>query len=336
MYIAEKKINEAQLRELLPHAVLLHRTDEQTRDEWVQERTRSIGASNVAAMLGVSPWCTELELARIKRGDFIVGETRAMERGTRMEPLIRAWAEEDTDCRIYTVPWLMQNPRVPVLTANLDGLGVLDDGRPFVCELKDSSYGMDVYEHIAREGVPPRESVGSAPYQYWLQVQSQMAIAGVDFALFGVAVGSELHTYWWNAHPETQQYIEAVAAEWWDRHIVQGIDPQARGADIALLRSMCPPEEGAEPVDLSDNEEALAALDAFEAARAERLALEKDIKEIKERENDARAKLEQMMGDAPVALLGEREATRKASERKGYTVEPGITVRFSTRKAKKR
>lgn len=336
MNITEKKINEAQLRELLPDAVLLHRTDTQSREEWTAERTRSIGASNVAAMLGASPWCTQLELAMRKRGLVTSDETRAMQRGTQMEPLIRRWAEEDSGCAIYTVPWLLQNPRVPILTANLDGLGVAPDGRPFVVELKDSSHDQDVYAYIAEHQLAPVESVGTAPYQYWLQVQSQLAITGCEFALFGVADRAQLSVYWWNAHRETQELIERVAEEWWQRHVIEEIDPEARGGDLALLRSMCPPSEDAEPVDLTDNADAQEALDTYERARAERLEIEKEAKARKDAENDARARLEQLMGDAPVAIIGEREATRKVSERKGYTVEPGVSVRFSTRKAKRR
>ena len=334
MNVNTKKMNAEQLRELLPGVVILHNTDLQTRDEWVGERTRSIGASDVAAMLGVSPWCTELELAQKKRGHLLTGQTRAMERGTQMEPLIRAWAEEDSGCNIYAVPYLLQNPRVPVLTANLDGIGIAGDGRPFVVELKDSTYGQDVYEHIAQHGVPPQESVGTAPYQYWLQVQSQLAITGCEFALFGVADGSRLSVYWWTPHAETQALIEERAAAWWDRHIERGIDPAATGSDIALLRSMCPPNEEGEVVDLTDHKEAMEAMFAYEEQRSARLALEKEVKAIKDKENDARARIEQLMGDAPVAVLGMREATRKTSERKGYTVEPSVTTRFSTRKAK--
>ena len=320
---------------MLPGANILHRTDTQSRDEWVGERKRSIGASNVAAMLGCDPWMTPLQLALSKRGGPGVEETRAMQRGTRMEPLIRQWAEEDTGCAIYTVPFLLANPRVPILTANLDGLGVTENGRPFVVEIKDSSHDLDVYAYIAEHGVPPSGSVGSAGYKYWLQVQSQLSITGCDLACFSVADRATLHVYWWAPHAEMQAYIEDVARGWWKRHVVEGADPAAKGSDLAILRAMCPPNEDRSPVDLTCDVAAANAMQDYEEAKAARLLVEKEVKGHKDRESDARARLEQLMGDAPVARVGDREATRKVISRDEYTVAASSYVRFGTRKAKK-
>jgi putative phage-type endonuclease len=335
MKISEKKINSEQLQDMLPNAVLQHRTDTQTREEWVGARTRSIGASDVAAMLGCDPWRTPLQLALQKRGGPGTEENRAMQRGTRMEPLIRQWTEEDTGCPIYTVPFLLRNPRVSFLTANLDGLGVTSDGRPFVVEIKDSSHDLDVYAHIAEHGMPPSESAGGAAYKYWLQVQSQLAITGCDLACFAVADRATLHVYWWAPQPEVQSYIEDVARKWWPLHVTDAVDPPARGADLAILRSLCPPDPDGEAVDLTEDAEAEAAMREYEEAKECRLLVEKEVKEHKDKENNARARLEQLMGDAPVARVGAREATRKVVSRDEYTVAASSYVRFGVRKAKR-
>lgn len=334
MQISEKKMTEGQLRELLPGAVVLHNTDEQTREQWVAERQRSIGASDVAAMLGCDPWRTTLQLAVQKRGGPRTEENRAMQRGTRMEPLIRQWVEEDTGCRVFTVPFLLRSPRVEWLTANLDGIGIDADGHPFVVEIKDSSYDLDIYEHIQEHGTPPRGSVGSAGYKYWLQVQSQLSITGCGLACFAVADRADLRLFWWRPNPDVQTYIEDVASSWWPKRVVEGVDPEAVGGDIALLRSLCPPDPEEEPLDLSENHDAVKAMEDYEKAREKRLLIEKDVRALRDEENDARARLEQLMGSAPVARFGSREATRKMVERKGYTVEPSTYVKFFTRKAK--
>ena len=70
------------------------------------DRTKSIGGSDVAAILVISPWRTRLDVWREKALGEIDGKTSpAMEAGTRMEPAIihalnAQMQAEDKDARI--------------------------------------------------------------------------------------------------------------------------------------------------------------------------------------------------------------------------------------------
>src|SRR5690606_9681273 len=77
-----------------------------TRDEWLQERRHGIGGSDVAAMLGLSPYMTPLELYHHKRGEIPTPEREGewLEWGQALEePIAQRFARETG--RTVLAPW---------------------------------------------------------------------------------------------------------------------------------------------------------------------------------------------------------------------------------------
>lgn len=63
--------------------------------EWVEwRRTRGLGASDIAAILGVSPYMGEFELCLLKRGEIEVADTDRMRWGRRIEGVALDMYEE--------------------------------------------------------------------------------------------------------------------------------------------------------------------------------------------------------------------------------------------------
>lgn len=89
--------------------------------EWLAWRRQGIGGSDAAAIMGVSPWTTALELWRMKCGLAPEPEVNAaMRRGTAMEPVARAAYEKATGNIVE--PYLVVHDEYDFIRASLDGL----------------------------------------------------------------------------------------------------------------------------------------------------------------------------------------------------------------------
>jgi len=86
------------------------------------DRTKGIGGSDVAAICGVSPWKTPLQIYLEKIGESAGSpDNPAMAYGRMVEPVILQWYEQYTG-QTVAVPGPLQHPRYPYLIAHLDGL----------------------------------------------------------------------------------------------------------------------------------------------------------------------------------------------------------------------
>lgn len=137
----------------------------QGSQEWLDFRKGKIGASQVAAIMGVSPYLTPYQL-----WSEMVGMTPpqaynpAMARGNRLEPEARAYFEKMMG--IDVKPEVFSHEEFPWLICSLDGMSA--DGKLIVeikC-LKDSDHQLAVN--------------GKVPSQYFPQLQMQMAVTGLD------------------------------------------------------------------------------------------------------------------------------------------------------------
>jgi putative phage-type endonuclease len=148
-----------------------------TREEMM--KSKGIGASDVAAIMHLSPWQTALELFEIKTGRRPKPQqTEAMKRGNELEPIafkeyceLTGFAGEQQVVAIH--------PDLPYLRCIADGW----DGKRLL-EIK-SPQSKKLIEFV-REGI--------VPDHYALQVAASMDIFGVDQCDFYVfdAEGSEL------------------------------------------------------------------------------------------------------------------------------------------------
>src|SRR5512141_1477370 len=86
--------------------------------EWHALRRNGIGASEVAAILGLSPWQSPYSLWHAKAHGWITDPSPEMQWGTAMEPVIRRQWAADHGIAVYTSgtwahhsrPWQRCNP----------------------------------------------------------------------------------------------------------------------------------------------------------------------------------------------------------------------------------
>jgi len=136
---------------------------QQGSEAWKNLRKDKIGASDAAAIMGVSPWTTPHTLWTYKMGLAEPEMNSAMQRGVEMEEAARSAFnsvyETDTKAAVYiddVYPWLM---------ASLDG--VSSDKKTVVeikcCGQKDHDIAVS----------------GNVPEKYWPQLQHQLYVTGL-------------------------------------------------------------------------------------------------------------------------------------------------------------
>ena len=114
-----------------------------TREEWLEWRRKGIGGSDAAAVLGISPFRTAVDLYYDKLGlPLEDGEDNwvAKEAGVLLEDLVARIFARKTGLKIYQRKCMFQHPEHPWMLADLDYLVELPDGGTAILECKTTNY----------------------------------------------------------------------------------------------------------------------------------------------------------------------------------------------------
>src|SRR5580765_1008443 len=117
-----------------PYTIITGPESIQGSEEWLQFRRNKIGASMAAAILGIDPWTTRLqlweEIVYLQRKPV----TAAMQRGKDLEGKAREWLSNLMGTK-YEAAVLSSN-EYPGIIASLDGFCELPDGNVAIAEIK--------------------------------------------------------------------------------------------------------------------------------------------------------------------------------------------------------
>ena len=202
--------------------------------EWEQERRHSIGASEVAAVMGMSPWDTKLGIYRSKLGidrefDPVLGYI-----GHASEAIIAGWVEQYSDQRgVQLEPAFMaRSIEYPWLHASFDRVSHDSAGGLVTWQFKTAhQYG----GHHWDEGVPTDIRV---------QVQTEMLVAGTRGAWVVVWIGGREFRLFWEARDQQfiDDYLLPGTRELWFTHIEERIPPEP--TTVAEINAEYPSDAG--------------------------------------------------------------------------------------------
>jgi putative phage-type endonuclease len=230
--------------------------------EWAEERRRSVGASEVPAVMGMSSYgVTPLDVYKSKLGhdrpfDPILGFI-----GHASEPIMHEWVERYSGLNITLRPGFMARSTMwPFLHATFDRAA---DG--FMVQMKTAHAYTG---HHWDEGVPTDIRV---------QVQSEMAVSGDPHALVVVWIGGREFRYFWEARDDKfiHEYLIPTVEQFWTGHILAGVAPEP--STLAEVNEL--PTDPGVPTDLSDA--AFETLERITVLNSDIAAQEKERDELK-------------------------------------------------------
>ena len=286
------------------------------RTDWLEKRRQGIGASDIAAVMGLSPWSTPLQVWVSKTVDDVpeVEQSEDMKWGLRMESAILDEFEQRHGQPATDRGTLWRNTDRPWMLATPDGMTYTntDDGWLAVVDAKKTdSWSWD-------DGIPQ---------QYLIQVQWQMAVTGAPQAyLVALHRGRRLEIYPITADPELQQELIEAGEHFWT-YVESETPPAAVADDNAYMASLYPTAEE-RPVEISPEivSELRQAKDTMKTAKA--------------RVDAAEVALKEAMADADTAVVGQevvatwKNQTRRSIDQKRLRVEnPDIAAEYSVERS---
>lgn len=182
---------------------------------WHEIRSQHIGASDVAALFGMSPFTTRWQLWMEKSGKLPpedLSSNKAIQAGTFLEGGIADWAAHRWDMIIHKVTDYYTVDGCSGMGASLD---FRTDGNHPV-EIKWSAYG-NGWEYDG-------DTITSAPDNYILQVQHQMACTGAEYGWLIALLRNEPRRMKIPRSEEIISTIKSNITAFWDS-ILAGEEP---------------------------------------------------------------------------------------------------------------
>lgn len=257
------------------------------------DRTKYLGASDLAAIIGVSPYCSPIELWQQKVGLLTVEESPYMRAGTVLEDSIVTLYEERTGYRTQrrNAPYI--HDEYGFIQGHVDRIVVAEPG---LMDAKASAYGPG-YGEPGTDQVPPHIRVQMTTYtgltgRAWADVA---LLRNLRLDLFRVEHDGTLYAQ-----------LVAVAVDFWHEHVVKQVPPEVDGTEEyrRFLSGRFPVDDGGEIV--ATPEVALLVDELAEVGRA--------IGDMERREELVKNRLREAMGDASVLLAPGGKVTWKKNK----------------------
>lgn len=188
-----------------------------TRSEWIGMRKLGVGGSDVAPLLGLSPWKSEYELWCEKSGLIEpedISDKPAVLWGTLLESVIRdRFSQLHPEYDVMKPTEMYRSSNRPWAQANLDGELTSEDGSKGVLEIKTSGF---FGSHAWDDGVP---------VWYMCQVAHYMSVTGYAFAYVAVLIGGQdYREFRVDRDKGDIAYVNRKVDEFWSR-VVSGDEP---------------------------------------------------------------------------------------------------------------
>lgn len=249
-------------------------------DEWLAMRSKGLGGSDAASVLGLSPWRSNVQLYLEKRGLVkSQAENEPMYWGKAVEPVIRQRYCDLTRRTVSTPAGILVHPEHSWMLASVDG--VTDDGR--LLEIKTArsgdAWGADGSDEI--------------PVYYLCQIQHYLAVTGLEVADVAVLIGGqEYRQYEITADATIIESMIEQEAEFWHA-VTEGIEPEVRTIEDAkaLYRNAVPKIAQAWPEDRET------------ATRIQQIKAAIDL--LENEQNELTASLLRRMGEADTLAAGD-------------------------------
>jgi putative phage-type endonuclease len=250
------------------------------REQFLLDRKKGIGGSDVASILGVSPYRTALEVYQDKTSPELALDepTEDMQRGVRVEKYILQEYAEHSEVQLdANIPTIVDK-QYPFMRANIDAMVV---GQNVVIEAKSTKAPISTWE----KGIPEYYKAQVAYYAMLADaeyVEVPVLFSGWKYACF---------TYWRDEAYETS--IKEAVIHFWQNHIVKNIPPKPTSTEELIA---------AYPV--LTNEKTIKADNDIRQKVYQLQEIGEQRKELEKKEKQLKTQIQGYMGDAGLLDAG--------------------------------
>ena len=193
-------------------------TLEMTHQEWLEDRRKGIGGSDVATILGLNKYKSVYQLWLEKTGQVEVtsAQSEAAYWGNTLEEVVAEEFSKRTGKKVRRRNRVFEHSKYPFLRANIDRDIV---GENAVLECKTAN------QYLANEW-----DEDEIPIQYICQVQHYMNVLNLDYVYFAVLIGGQ--KFIWKKMERDQELIDMITeklVEFWTENVEKGIEPAIDG-----------------------------------------------------------------------------------------------------------
>ncbi len=203
---------------------------EEDEKEWLANRTKGIGGSDVGAICGVNKYSSARLIYLKKTGQYQDGEDEisdaALERmhfGHMLEPIVANEYVRRTSNKVVVSPATLTHKDYPWAIANVDRLIVNDEGIPYgILECKTAGEYMD-----------DAWSEGDIPISYLYQLNWYLWVTGLEYGVIACLVGGNKFYYYeiWRNDELLRDEILPKVDRFWNYHVKNLIEPELTGTD---------------------------------------------------------------------------------------------------------
>ena len=250
------------------------------REQFLLERKLGIGGSDIAPIMGLSPWSTPLDVYRDKMNPAVIYEEESedLKRGARVEKYILQEYCEVNNCSLETNLPPVIDPKYPFMRGNVDAKVL---GENVIVEAKSTKCPIAKWE----EGIP--EYYRTQVAYYAMLTNAERVDVPVLFSNWQYAC----FTYWRDLEYEAR--IRQAVIDFWNNHIVAGIPPAP--SNPAELQEVYPKLESAKTIKADSG--IREKISIWQEAAIKRRELEKQEEKLK-------IEIQNFMGEAGILDAG--------------------------------
>ena len=301
-------------------------TSSMTREEWLKERRKSIGGSDVGAILGLNKYRSAFGVWAEKTGRLPESpDNEAMRQGRDLEGYVAQRFVERSGKKVERCNYLLRNPQYPYLHANIDRR-VLGEKAGLECKTA-SALAMKQY------------TGGQFPESYYAQCVSYLAVTGWQrWYLAALVLNKAFFIYqlttleddptpdWCDGSvyvpPSEIAALGALSTEFWENYILLDEPPPPDGAEPTTKAICTMIGPGGGEIALFGRER---VFERYFALLSEKQALETQMEEIKQT-------LMLDMGEAetghcgPYKVSWKGQVRRTLDAKKVQALHPGVSL----------
>lgn len=194
-------------------------TLEMSHQEWLNDRKKGIGGSDVATILGLNKWKSSYQLWLEKTGQVELEQTESEPAywGNVLEEVVAKEFQERTGKKVRRRNQVFEHPLHPFLRANIDRDVVGEDA---ILECKTAN------QFLSKEW--EGEEI---PLSYLCQVQHYMNVLNKQYCYIAVLIGGQKFIYKRiNRDQELIDIITERLVEFWETNVLEKVEPSIDGS----------------------------------------------------------------------------------------------------------